>query len=373
MQTVPDTKGQKRTFNLSPVEFSAPTAYEQWIASVGIPIHRGYYVEDGRTVELGWWEERQCNAAFLVLAGQEGVSEVRISEIPPGATLPPVKFALDESVYVLDGRGLTTLSTDDGQRVSFEWQPHSMFLLPRHTRAQLSNTRGDRPARLLHYNYLPSVMNAVPDLDFLFNNPHWDPRALDHGYSEAKVSRGGATGGMGFWTGNFFADMRLWDRLDPYKGRGAGGHVVWVQYPTSPIWAHMSVFPARSYKKAHRHGPGTLIVIPAGEGFSFMWPEGQERVFIPWHEGSIFVPPDRWFHQHFNLTAAPARYLAMHAPRGANQSERVENIIRDQIEYPDEDPIIRQTFEAELAKRGLTSAMPEEAYRDRGYEWQYDE
>jgi hypothetical protein len=62
----------------------------------------------------------------------------------------------------------------------------------------------------------------------------------------------------------------------------------------------------------------------------------------------------------------------MHAPRGANQSERVENIIRDQIEYPDEELLIRQTFEGELAKRGLQSAMPDAAYRDRGYEWNYE-
>src|SRR5438105_7472525 len=168
MQATTDQKGQKPEFNLAPTEFSTPTAYEKWIASVGIPIHRGYFCEDGRTVELGWWEERQCNGAFIVLAGQEGVSEVRITEIPPGATLPPVKFGLDESVYVLDGRGLTTLSTDDGQRASFEWEAHSMFLLPRHTSTQLSNARGDRPARLLHYNYLPMAMQAVPDLDFLF-------------------------------------------------------------------------------------------------------------------------------------------------------------------------------------------------------------
>src|SRR3954454_18637767 len=114
MAATTDNKGQKRQFNLSPTEFTAPSPYEQWITSTGVPIHRGYFVEDGRTAELGWWEERQCNAAFCVLAGQEGVSEVRITEIPAGATLPPTKFAYDESVYVLDGRGLTTLSTDDG-------------------------------------------------------------------------------------------------------------------------------------------------------------------------------------------------------------------------------------------------------------------
>lgn len=31
----------------------------------------------------------------------------------------------------------------------------------------------------------------------------------------------------------------------------------------------------------------------------------------------------------------------------------------------------RQKFEEELAKRGLRSDIPEEAYRDRDYSWDY--
>jgi hypothetical protein len=137
----------------------------------------------------------------------------------------------------------------------------------------------------------------------------------------------------------------------------------------------MSVFPSKTYKKAHRHGPGTLIVIPTGHGYSFMWPEGSEdkKVYIPWHEASIFVPPNRWFHQHFNVSDSTDRYLAFHAPRGANEtSERIEDIARDQIEYPAEDPMIREKFETELAKNGLKSIMPDQAYKQADYEWDYD-
>jgi hypothetical protein len=46
---------------------------------------------------------------------------------------------------------------------------------------------------------------------------------------------------------------------------------------------------------------------------------------------------------------------------------------RDQIEYPDEDPWIRQKFQDELAERGLTSSMPDEAYQDPRFEWTYNE
>lgn len=51
--------------------------------------------------------------------------------------------------------------------------------------------------------------------------------------------------------------------------------------------------------------------------------------------------------------------------------EKVLDPARDQIEYPDEDPMVRETFQRELAKRGLTSLMPEECYQDRGYQWKY--
>ena len=83
--------------------------YDDWMASTGVPIHRGYFIRDLRTVELGWWEERGCESAFIQLVGQEGVTSAMVQEIPPGETLPPLKFALDELVYVLQGHGVTTV------------------------------------------------------------------------------------------------------------------------------------------------------------------------------------------------------------------------------------------------------------------------
>ena len=46
-------------------------SYKTWMESQGIPIHRGYFIDDVRTVEVGKWDERGCNACFLELAGQE--------------------------------------------------------------------------------------------------------------------------------------------------------------------------------------------------------------------------------------------------------------------------------------------------------------
>ena len=366
------------TWGLGAVSYT----YDTWMRSVGVPVHTGYYIEDLRTLELGWWEERGCHAAFIQLEGQQGISEARVTEIPPGQTLPPVKMAVDETIYVLEGRGLTSVwGADPSRKKTVEWQKHSMLLVPRNQFHQHSNTQGERPVRLLHYNYLPLAMSIVPDPRFFFDNPYLDPTppvGADHDlYSEAKaVARSDESGREGYlWFGNFFPDMQAWDKLDPNRKRGAGGRTVYIRFPGSEMSCHMSVFAPQLYKKAHRHGPGRVIVIPAGEGYSIMWEEGREKVIVPWHEASVFVPPNRWFHQHFNVGAAPARYLALHplVQFHGYSDERVQDVSRDQIEYSDEEPWIRQKFEEELAKRGLTSSMPDTAYQLRDYQWAYSE
>ena len=347
--------------------------------SVGIPVHKGYFIPNLNSLQLAWWEDRGCQAAFIQLMGQEGIIEARVSEIPPGESLPPFKLAVDEVVYVISGRGLTSVWTGNEPRRSVEWQAHSMFLLPRNRHHQFSNTQGAAPVRLLHYNYLPLAMTTVADPQFFFNNPYDAPDQLGEGsagfYSEARsvprVDRRGRDGYL--WLGNFFPDMRSWDKLEANQTRGAGGHSVYIQFPGSEMSSHMSVFDPRLYKKAHRHGPGRVIVIPAGDGYSILWEEGKEKIVVPWQEASAFVPPNRWFHQHFNVGGARARYLALHPPTQFHgyTDESVGDLSNDQIEYADEDPWIREKFEEELNQRGLTSLMPEEAYKNRDYQWDY--
>lgn len=359
-------------------------AYDEWMEAQGLPVYRGYFVPDVRTIELGFWAERGCDSAFIQLVGQEGLSEARITEVPPGAELPPYKVAVDEVVYVVSGSGTTRVwsegdKPDDGH--SFEWDTRSLFLIPANQHRQFANMRGDQPVRLLHYDYLPLAMSVVPDPDFFLKNPYRGRIAgandLRSVFSEAKQVADGDgfrwTTGKGnpraYWYGNLFPDMSAWDTLDSNAERGAGSRTLRIQFAGSDMSCHMSVFGSRTYKKAHRHGPGRVIVIPSGEGYSVMWHDNDgEKVVVPWQEAALFVPPDRWFHQHFNLGERSARYLALHPPlQFAGYAEKIEDRAKDQIEYVDEDPWIREKFESELAARGLTSLVPDAAYHDAGY------
>ena len=353
-------------------------AYERWMVSIGVPVYEGHHVEDLRTVELAWWEQRQAHAAFLHLKGMEGVSEARVMEIPAGKSMPPMKLAIGELVYVLKGQGLTTVWNEaGGARQTFEWAERSLFHLPRHLHHQIYNGSGDLPVRLLHYNYMPVAMSVVPDPDFFFNNPYQGDLRLgeeDDLFSEAKEvkdERKNTPIGV-YWSGNFFPDLDQWDKLASFRDRGAGGLAVFMRFPGDEMGAHMSVFDPGLYKKGHKHGPGRVIVIPAGEGYTVLWKEGGEKIVCPWHEATVFVPPENWYHQHFNLGAEPARYLALGPLRQfRGKGETPEDRANLQIEYPDEDPWIRRKFEDELTKRGHASLMPPEAYRDRDYQWAY--
>ncbi len=351
-------------------------AYDRWMESQGIPIYRGHSVDDPMALELGEWPARECKACFIQLEGQQGVSEARITEIPAGGTVRPLKMAVSEVVYVLEGQGLATVWAGDGAKKTFEWQKHSLFVLPRHCWHQLANARGDRPARILNYNYLPVAMSVIQEPKLIFNNPYEDASRLygkgEEFYSEAKMITGSDSGGrrgLGvFWRANFIPDMSAWDKLIPFYGRGAGGHVVFIQFPGAEMSCHMSVFDPKLYKKAHKHGPGRVIVIPKGEGYSVLWPPqgDHEKVVCPWSEGTIFVPPENWYHQHFNTGASEARYLALGPMRQFSGDP-----YREQIEYPQEDPWIRERFQSELAKKGLQNIMPNQCYEDPDFEWAY--
>jgi hypothetical protein len=52
-------------------------------------------------------------------------------------------------------------------------------------------------------------------------------------------------------------------------------------------------------------------------------------------------------------------------------AEKVEDRAKDQIEYVNEDTWVREKFESELAKRGLTSLMPPETYTNPDFEWNW--
>jgi hypothetical protein len=80
----------------------------------------------------------------------------------------------------------------------------------------------------------------------------------------------------------------------------------------------------------------------------------------------VVVPPNNWFHQHFNTGAEPARYLALkfggrrYHPNQQWGGDRADVSLKQgghQLEYEDENPEVHARFEAELRSHGAECRM----------------
>ena len=358
MATVIDPKDKK--WKPKPLD-----TYKEWQEAQGIPVVTGFFIQDVNTAELEHWDLKGGPACFVVLEGPGGTNNAYICEIPPGGQLKPQRHLFEEMVYVTQGHGATTVWHDDGHKHSFEWGPGSLFAMPLNASYQHFNSSGVEPARYFAVTNCCFIMNLFHSVDFIFNNPYaftdrFDPEAGDYFSGEGELF------GRFFMTTNFVPDTRSIELAD-YSERGKGSTNMKFDLSGNTMGAHISEFPVGTYKKCHRHGPGAHVIILSGQGYSVLWNEGEEPQRVDWHAGSVVVPPDQMFHQHFNSGAEPARYLALRWNnwrysflKSKNREGETYTSIKEggsQIEFEDEDAAIHKDFEAAMEKVGATCQM----------------
>ena len=345
-------------------ETEKETPYTRWVASEGLEIIPALYVRNLRTVELKPWARRGGNAVFVNHDASRTSNDSYVMEIPPGKKLEPHRQLYEEMILILDGRGSTTVWNDEGKRITFEWGPGSLFAIPINTLHQHFNGSGREPARYIGVTNAPPVVNLYEDLDFVFNTKH-DFKSRFSGepdYFAAKTEQ------KGFLLQTNFVPDAVNLPLITAKERGAGGGHIRFNMAKGSMNSHISQFPVGTYKKGHAHGPGAYVIILSGEGYSLMWPEGEEPKRYDWEVGTLIVPPNMWFHQHFNTGPTPARYLAfkhevvsIRNAQGVPKAWISRRIGGDQVDYADEKPLVRSLFSSELSKHGLTPRM-DDAY-----------
>lgn len=350
--------------------------YEKWQETERIDVIKGFYIEDLRKLSLKPWNRKGGLGVFINLEGTGGENDAYVCEIPPGASLLPQRHLFEETIFILEGRGSTTVWHEGGPKQSFEWGPGSLFSPPLNTWHQHFNGQGNKPARYLAVTLAPIIMNIFHNTGFIFNSPYqFGDRfgdKTDYFSGEGRMCRTRDYLGGKIWETNFISDVLNLDLIE-WKERGAGGKSLLFELSENSISAHISEFPVGTYKKAHRHGPGAHVTIVSGEGYTLLWQEGKPFQRYDWKVGTMIVPPEMWWHQHFNGGREPAKYLALHG-RGSRKYKsgqkewKLDKNLKeggDQIEYDDENPMIREMFEKELAKRGVQCMMPKVERRNR--------
>ena len=340
------------------------TPYLRWVRAEGLDIIGAHYVENLNTVGLKPWPRRGGMGVYINHEASRTSNDCYVCEIPAGGELAPQRQLYEEMIYILDGTGSTTVWNDAGARITFEWGRGSMFAIPLNCHYQHFNGSGRVPARFVAVTNSPSIINLYEDPEFVFNTA-FDFKGRFNGEPDYFANRGTQKGLL--LETNFVADAINLPLISA-KERGAGGGHIRFNLAKGSMNCHISQFPTATYKKAHCHGPGAHVIILNGEGYSMMWPEGADPQRYEWRVGSLVVPPNMWFHQHFNTGTSPARYLAFkHEGVAIRNVQGVPKawISRrqggDQIDYADELPVVRSTFADALRKNGLKPQM-DEAY-----------
>ena len=341
------------------------TPYQRWVRAEGLEIIAGHYVPNLRTCELKDWPRRGGRGVYINHDASRTSNDCYVCEIPAGKSLAPQRQLFEEMILVLDGRGSTSVWNDSGARITFEWKAGAMFAIPLNCWHQHFNGSGREPARYVAVTNGPSVMNLYDDVNFVFNTGY-DFKNRFAGEPDYFTPK---TEAKGFLLPTNFVPDAVNLPLISAKERGAGGGHIRFNMAKGSMSSHISQFPIGTYKKAHAHGPSAHVIILSGEGYSLMWAEGEEPKRYDWQVGSLVVPPNKFFHQHFNSGATPARYLALkHETVSIRNAQGVpkawisRRIGGDQIDYADEKPEVRKIFADEMAKHGMQPKM-DQAYQ----------
>ncbi len=129
--------------------------YNRWQETEGLDIFKGMFVEDLRKVPLKPWKRKGGSGTFINLEGTGGENDAYLCGIPPGGSLLPQKHLYEETIFILDGAGATSIWNEGEAKMTFEWQAGSLFSPPINAWHQHFNTQGDQPVRILALRWHP--------------------------------------------------------------------------------------------------------------------------------------------------------------------------------------------------------------------------
>jgi quercetin dioxygenase-like cupin family protein len=351
-------------------------AYLDWVAKEGLPVIEDFGC-DLFAVGTSLWPRYDVKAAAVHLKGRGDFANMFLFDIPPGCASAPQRHLYEEVIYVLEGTGSTQIAFADGSKRSFEWGPRSLFAIPLNASHRHFNGSGRERALMVSTTDLPLVMNTFHDERFIFETDYeFAARTGKTAYFAGEGDLISVRPGNHMWETNFVPDLAALE-LKSWSDRGGGSTNIMFVLADGIMHAHISEMPVGTYKKGHRHGPGFHVMCVTGHGYSLFWYEGDKDFQrLDWKHGVVFPPADRLFHQHFNSSRFPARYLATgvgglryplttqnrRSLMGLKPGEKGAVSLSmkeggDQVEYEDQDRRIHGIWLEEMKKNGVAPRM----------------
>jgi quercetin dioxygenase-like cupin family protein len=349
-----------------PVSFEdwyVKSSFQQFVQQEGAPLYEGSALEDLATLPLADWPRRGGKVAYTRLGNQEN-HNLQIVEIPPKAELKPERHIYDAIMYVMRGKGATTIWQEHEPKHTVEWEEGSLLAIPLNAWHQEFNSSADEPCRIVFGTNMAHVMNLYHNSEFLFNNPF----SFKDRYSYSMQSFFAGKGkhwNVRLCETHFIPDIRSL-ALDPYPERGNRTSILRLAMASSSLGVHVMGVSEGTYVTAHRHGAGAHVIVIKGQGYELLFMPGEEknRRRVPANPYAVVAPRHNEFHQHFNTGQGEYRMLAF---RGSGLRYGTGNAFNPaltaqakdphalafKITYEKEDSAIREEYYRELAKGGI--------------------
>jgi quercetin dioxygenase-like cupin family protein len=355
---------QPQTFD----DWYVKSSYQDFVKQDGVPLYEGSALEDLAALPLGDWERRGGKAAYTRLGEQE-IYNLQIVEIPSKGELKPERHMYDSVMYVMKGRGATTIWQKGEPRQTIEWEEGSLLAIPLNAWHQEYNSSGSEPCRMLFGTNMAQIINLYRNLDFVFNN---DFVFLDR-YSYAMqdyFSGKGNHWNLRLYETNFIADIRKLT-LDPYPERGNRTSIMRLAMSNTSIGMHVMSASEGTYVTAHRHDARAHVIVIQGQGYELLFMPGEEknRRKVQTNPYAVVAPRTNEFHQHFNTGKGEYRMLAFRGSglrygSGRNYNPALTAQDNDpyskygfKIAYHKEDPAVREEYYKELENNNIAHRL----------------
>jgi quercetin dioxygenase-like cupin family protein len=367
--------------------------YDDFMEAQGVPIYRAIGVKRVQDLPLKPWARMGGNGTFIQLFGTEGLWGSYLVEVPGRSALHPERHMYEEIFLVVEGRGTTEI-WNEGQKKphTFEWGKGSMFSVPLNAWHRIVNA-GSAPALILVATTAPNVINLFRDAKWVFECPNNFTDRYDgsEDYFKPKDDiapdpvRGLAMRKTNLIPDIFNAELYLDNR------RARGYKRMEPTMAGNVFYQFVGEYLTGQYSKTHAHASAAVLVCIKGKGYTYTWPRAlgmtpfkdgkADEVYKQEYEpvGMVTAAPfgGDWFHAHFGTSAEPLRLIGWYGPnnhRAQKPGRPGEKAIDEgaidlkdggtAIPYSDEDPFIRQEYEAILKKAGIPSRMDAALYTD---------
>ncbi len=239
-----------------------PSPYEKFLEREAIPVVRGYFIEDLKELELAPWRRMGALGCYLNMGDQQD-TDAYVCEIPPAGQTLPRRHLYETLVYIVSGRGATTVWQEEGAKRSFEWGAGAIFAIPLNVSYQHFNVSRD-PVRFLAGTNLPHLLNLFHNEDFIFRNPFEFRDRFDN---DPDYFRKNERLTVRSWETNLVPDVNTFG-LDEYPMKGKGVRIMRFGIAGTTYGCHIQEFPVGSRSTFHRHGPGAIVCVTQGTGYA---------------------------------------------------------------------------------------------------------